>query len=1064
MKKETIFFASLLSLSLNSFAQMYTGQQAESRIQGTEAILYTEQSAKPCYIEFSPTANRGFIGDPRTVIKEVLGLKTNDDLIKIAQEMDAEGYSHTRYQQAYKNIAIEGAVYISHMREGVLNSINGAVADLAEMDITAEITEASALKIALKKVGAQKYKWENQEEVDHLREAHNDPDFNYDPTGKLVIYPVNGNFAKGGDFRLAYKFDIFAEQPLSRSNVYVDAKTGEIIGHVSLIHHGNATGTAYTKYSGTKTIITDQVSATSFRLRETGRGKGIDTYNAWTGTNPSPSDFYDANNTWNNINAAKDEAATDAHWASEMTYDYYLNKHGRNSIDNLGFKLINYVHYDYNWANAFWSGTYMAYGDGNNGRPWTTLDIGAHEMTHGLTSRTAQLVYQNESGALNESFSDIFGTAVVFYARPERANYTFAEDLGFILRSLSNPNAASDPDTYKGSYWHYAASDWGGVHVNSGVQNYWFYLLAVGGSGTNDIGAAYSVSGIGREKAEKIAYRTLTVYLTPNSVYSDARFYSLQAAKDLYGSCSQEYQQTANAWHAVGIGAKATSCTPTIIPTTTITAANWVSQNFTANFTDADGAGGSGIKKSFYHVIDNNGTDWRGNKNNGFIRDNFNNAIHADWTKTAGTWATSAGVLKQSDATLANTIISSGLTQNLSSTYMYHWTGKIEGTGTNKRAGLHFMCSSGTTANRGNSYMVWFRADQSTVEIYKSVNDVLGSPVKTAPVTISAAVYYDYKVIYDRTTGVIDVYVNNVKVTSWTDAAPLQTGSYISFRSGGCVYSVDDVYVYRSRAATATVSVGAAATNDIRYQNVSTTSPSGIIKSIVLNNSGSLSSVASKSINVDWTAAAKVTVVRDGTTTTDISTTTNSTKLSANWPAATDANSGITKYQYAIGKTAGATDVANWTDNGTATAVTRTGLTLTVGQLYYTSVRSVNGAGLVSAVTTSNGQKVVSAAGPGPSASGSTGFESEPLIKVSAYPNPFKDNLTVEYELTENQQVIITLVDVLGKESILYINESQAVGNYNLQLNTSELELSNGIYIVRLKAGGKQYFLRLVHN
>ncbi|MGQ0829269.1 MAG: T9SS type A sorting domain-containing protein, partial [Bacteroidota bacterium] len=236
------------------------------------------------------------------------------------------------------------------------------------------------------------------------------------------------------------------------------------------------------------------------------------------------------------------------------------------------------------------------------------------------------------------------------------------------------------------------------------------------------------------------------------------------------------------------------------------------------------------------------------------------------------------------------------------------------------------------------------------------------------------------------------------------------------------------------------------------------------IKSIAVDNAGNISTVASKGVHVDFTAAAKVTVVRDGTTTTDISTTTNSTKLSANWPAATDANSGITKYQYAIGKTAGATDVVNWTDNGTATSVTRTGLTLTVGQLYYTSVRSVNGAGLVSAVTTSNGQKAVSAAGPGPSASGATGLESEPLIKVSAYPNPFKDNMTVAYELTTDQAVLITMVDVLGKESILYSNENQSAGSYNIQFNANDLNLTNGFYLIKIKTTGSESFIRVIHN
>lgn len=165
------------------------------------------------------------------------------------------------------------------------------------------------------------------------------------------------------------------------------------------------------------------------------------------------------------------------------------------------------------------------------------------------------MVIQNESGALNESFSDIFGTVIEYYAKPQTANWIIGEEITpFGIRNMSDPNSLNAPDTYNGQFWYSGDLDKGGVHTNSGVGNYWFYLLAIGGSGTNDFGDSYSVSGISIDSAALIAYRTLTVYLTPNSDYYDAREYSIQAAEDLFGPCSPQVEATMDAWNAVGLG------------------------------------------------------------------------------------------------------------------------------------------------------------------------------------------------------------------------------------------------------------------------------------------------------------------------------------------------------------------------------------------------------------------------------------------------------------------------------------------------------------------------------
>ncbi len=478
-------------------------------------------------------------------------------------EKDMLGMEHYRYQQTYNGIPVEHATYIVHVTGGKISSQNGSwVKDFpAQLKTTPALSKTTALNKAMAFIGAKQYKWQVPAEEAFIKQEQNDRNATFYPKGELVVYSGENEIVPN-ELRLAYKFDIYAHYPASRQIVFVDAENGKILGKRELIHTTNATGTAVTAYSGTQTITTDN-TGTTYRLRETGRGNGIQTLNMKTaGTNyASAVDFTDADNNWNNVNTNKDQYATDAHWGAEKTYDYYLSKYNRNSIDNAGFALKNYVHvnlvaqgYPDN-VNAFWDGSRMSYGDGNSSySPLTALDIAGHEITHGLTEHTSNLNYSNESGAMNEGFSDIFGTAIEFYARPTRANWTIGEDIGASFRSMSNPNQFSQPDTYQGTYWYTGSADNGGVHTNSGVLNFWFYLLSQGGSGTNDKGTAYSVTGLGIDKAAAIAFRTNTVYLVSTSNFAAARTYAIKSAEDLYGVGSNEANQTSCAWAAVGVG------------------------------------------------------------------------------------------------------------------------------------------------------------------------------------------------------------------------------------------------------------------------------------------------------------------------------------------------------------------------------------------------------------------------------------------------------------------------------------------------------------------------------
>jgi len=533
---------------------IYEGPEAEALISGSTMVQFDEASGVPGFIRFR-VGKRFRVASFKHWAKKAFDFGEYDDLKLLTTFDDTVGYTHYRYQQTYAGYPVLGGVYTVHAKKEKVISISGKFFKNINAARVPLSDKKTCLSRALNYVDAEKYQWQLTQAEAFLKKEQNDSTATYYPAGKLVLAPVEGQF-QSRHFRLTWCFDIYASQPLYRADVYVDAISGKIVFENSKIHTANATGTAVTAYSGTQSIVTDSYLG-SYRLRETTRGNGIATFDLNTSTNYfSAVDFTDADNFWNNFNPNLDQYATDAHWGAEKTYDYFSIFLGRNSIDDNGMALLSYVHFGTNFVNAFWDGQRMTYGDGNGTyTSLVALDIVAHEITHGVTNHTANLFYSYESGALNESFSDIFGTVVEFYAKPGTANWLLGEDIGTYFRSLANPNLRNDPDTYQGSYWYNGPNDNGGVHINSGVQNFWFYLLTNGGSGINDLGNSFSVAGIGIDKAAAIAYRNLTVYLSPSSQYVDARFYAIQSAIDLFGPCTAEVIATTNAWHAVGIGA-----------------------------------------------------------------------------------------------------------------------------------------------------------------------------------------------------------------------------------------------------------------------------------------------------------------------------------------------------------------------------------------------------------------------------------------------------------------------------------------------------------------------------
>ncbi len=391
----------------------------------------------------------------------------------------------------------------------------------------------------------------------------------------------------------------------------------------------------------------------------------------------------------------------------------------------------------------------------------------------------------------------------------------------------------------------------------------------------------------------------------------------------------------------------------TISPSTLVsTPSTWVTADFVANFTDADNTNGSGIQHQFYQVINFDGTEWRANDTKGFFSDNFDAAIHPDWTNAVGSWQVSSGQLQQTDESENNSNLYASLNQNGANKFLYHWTGSISGTGTNKRAGFHFMCSDGSLPNRGDSYFVWFRTDNNKIQIYKVTNDVFNLELDI-PYTINDGQWYDFKVVYDKTSGEIDVWVDNELGASWTDLTPYQSGDYISFRSGDAFYSIDKLKTYIDRSATEIVTVGSG--NDIFSQNQNPLTPSGRVKSITIDQADNVSTIDFQDVNVDWTAPDNILQIEDGLS-VDIDTFYTNTEISAHWTNSGDVHSDLARYWYAVGTSSGGTNIVNWTDNWFNDTLTHSGLNLASGITYYVSVRAENGAGLLGNIITSDGQ------------------------------------------------------------------------------------------------------------
>jgi Zn-dependent metalloprotease len=515
--------------------------------------------------------------------KSELTLSNQEQLLEKRNEKDNTGRTHIFYNHSLGGVEIEYSELILHSTsDNVYTEIVNDKLIKKIVNQVATVSEIAALKQVLYSFPSNKYAWQDAAAEEELKEEMKNQAATYYPKGILIYAKDKSKFQQKENYRLCYKFMVYSLKPFFKKDIYVDAVTGKIFKEMDLLINCNNPATATTLYNGNQQIITDWKAWpwNRFILIDCANRNIHTKYGS--GANPEASS---SSTTW----GTNDQAATSAHWAAERTWDLFRDVYSRNGTNNANREVKTLVDFTGLIDNA----GYDYSGGGNDkirvgvtsigNRTLASLDIMGHEITHGLTRATSGLVYQNESGALNESFSDIFGFLTERRTQPANFDWLIAEDPFFdnptFIRNMQNPNLSgiAQPIIYQGNNWEFGQVDNGGVHRNSGVQNRWFFLLSNGGF-QNGI----AVNGIGIDNAARIAFNTLTVYLGQNSNYNDARNASINATLALFGPCSNQVIAVTNAWAAVGVGVVANPNCMTLSPNSIVICSDLPGQS--ANF------------------------------------------------------------------------------------------------------------------------------------------------------------------------------------------------------------------------------------------------------------------------------------------------------------------------------------------------------------------------------------------------------------------------------------------------------------------------------------------------
>lgn len=437
------------------------------------SVIVSKERLTPVFISLTP--GQFHKGQAHSLLQNFLEPRQGIDDLKPERIVATPGgFEVLEYHQFYKGVRVEHSRYTAFVRNGSIHFFNGSFYDVpATLSITPALTENAGLERAKSRINAKKYAWEQVSEL-ISKTAHSGSKAalqkeleEYLPKGELVIVE-NHNKDGFAEMRLAYKYNIYSFEPISRQWVYVDAINGEVLLIDKIIKHvdgdkpataTSSTALVQTRYAGVRSINTKQLSgndpnsgvtltasnplefyvpgSSTHGLIDVTRGNGVETYDL-NGVGGLPvsiaaaysqaKSFTDVDNDWTlsehkrggAAESENDDYAWDAHWGAGMVYDYWKQKHGRLSFDGNDAKIKSYIHSGIGYDNAFWNGKVMTYGDGSypapgGFRPLTSLDVCGHEIGHGVCEFTADLVYAKESGAMNEGFSDIWAACVEFF-------------------------------------------------------------------------------------------------------------------------------------------------------------------------------------------------------------------------------------------------------------------------------------------------------------------------------------------------------------------------------------------------------------------------------------------------------------------------------------------------------------------------------------------------------------------------------------------------------------------------------------------------------------------------
>ncbi len=517
----------------------------------SQELFIRDVIAKPSEM-VSPNAKSGDIQNDyqqeRQIIDDYLKqINPNFSTGNLKIIIDSRNVKHFRFDILYNNIIVDGHKLTLHPRSDTTLYVKGMNLFSDSIVTTPSITEEQAI---------EKLKSENNLITDESILS-----------SELVIYKE-----LRGEPYLCYKIRVIISIR-EGYDYYISAINSDILKkRTSVTNYVSATGIAELENWGEQLIPTAYNTETSKYFLYDSVAK-ISTRNLNRSINMTTPYTYDTDNYWSYSEYPESyvnspNAPLVAHWSARQTYNFFKTTFNRNGYDNNNGNLPLYVNFgdDKSGSNAGWNPyiNSISIGSGSNTdstmvKHFATLDIVAHEYGHAVTSNTANLIYEGESGAINESLSDIWAACVEHYLGGSFYEiWNEGNHMDSVFRCMSDPNSKYDPDTYGGTYWKDPSDlsdDKGGVHTNSGIMNYWFYLLVQGGSGINDNNESYNIQSIGFQKAQHIVYDALTEHLDEESDFADAREATILATTDLYGENSNEHKQVANAWHAVGVGA-----------------------------------------------------------------------------------------------------------------------------------------------------------------------------------------------------------------------------------------------------------------------------------------------------------------------------------------------------------------------------------------------------------------------------------------------------------------------------------------------------------------------------